>query len=104
MENSTCEHQWYYIFVSWKNGKQPSEIHKELEVAEGPKALSLCTIYQWIEAFEEGENSIEDASQSGHPHEAVTQNCCSKKSNHNREVLCQSCSPKSIWKFQANYK
>ena len=73
MENSTREHQRYYIFVSWKNGKQPSQIHKELEVAEGSKALSLRTIYRWIEAFEEGENSIEDASRSGRPH---TRNNC----------------------------
>ena len=77
MENSTREHQWYYIFVSWKNGKQPSQIHKELEVAGGSKALSLCTIYQWIEAFED-ENSIEDVSWSGHPHEAVTQGAIAK--------------------------
>ena len=74
MENSTREHQWYYIFVSWKNGKQPSQIHKELEVAGGSKALSLCTIYRWIEAFEEDENSIEDVS----CHEAVTQGTIGK--------------------------
>jgi len=78
MENSTREHQRYYIFVSWKNGKQLSQIHKELEVAEGSKALSLRTIYRWIEAFEEGENSIEDASRSGRPHEAVTQGTIAK--------------------------
>ena len=74
MENSTHEHQWYYIFVSWKNGKQPSQIHKELEVAGGSKALSLRTIYWWIEAFEEDENSIEDVS----CHEAVTQGTIGK--------------------------
>ena len=31
MEDSTREHQRYYIFVSWKNGKLPSQIHKELQ-------------------------------------------------------------------------
>jgi len=72
MEDSTREHQRYYIFVSWKNGKTPSQIYKELQIAEGPKALSLRTIYRWIEAFEEGENDIKDNPRSRHPCEAVT--------------------------------
>ena len=78
MEDSTCEHQRYYIFVSWKNGKTPSQIHKELQVAEGPKALSLRTIYRWIEAFEEGENDIKDNSRSEHPRKAITQRVIAK--------------------------
>jgi len=31
-----------------------------LRVAEGPNALSERTIYRWIEAFEDGDESIED--------------------------------------------
>ena len=50
MENSKCEYQRrYYIFVSWKNGKLAKLIHEGLKIAEGPNAVSLSTIYRWIE-------------------------------------------------------
>ena len=45
MENSTREHQRYYIFVEWKNGTNAADIRQKLVVAEGDKALSLSTIY-----------------------------------------------------------
>ena len=60
MENTTREHQRYYIYVSWKNGRTAKQIHQELRVAEGPNALSERTIYRWIKAFEDGDESIED--------------------------------------------
>ena len=43
-----------------------------MRVAEGPNALSERTIYQWIEAFKDGDESIEDNPHSGHPGKAVT--------------------------------
>ena len=72
MENFTRESQRYYIWVCWKNGKGADDIHKELVIAEGTKALSKRTIYRWIEAFEAGQSSVEDAPRSGRPREAVT--------------------------------
>ncbi|CAJ0632774.1 10566_t:CDS:2 [Entrophospora sp. SA101] len=60
MENSTHEHQRYYIFVEWKNGTSVADIHKKLIVVEGDKALSKSTIYRWIEAFELGQQTIKD--------------------------------------------
>ena len=72
MENFTRENQRYYIWVCWKNGKGADDVHKELVIAEGTKALSKRTIYRWIEAFEAGQSSIEDAPRSGRPREAVT--------------------------------
>lgn len=72
MENTTRENQRYYIWVCWKNGKDATDIHRELVTAEGDKALSKRTIYRWIEAFEAGQLSIEDAPRSGHPRDAVT--------------------------------
>ena len=72
MENFSREHQRYYIFVSWKNGKDAKQIHTELQVAEGPKALSLRSIYRWIESFESGDENIEDDSRSKRPNEIVT--------------------------------
>ena len=60
MENSKREYQRYYIFVSWKNGKLAKLIHEELKIAEGPNAVSLSTIYRWIEVFENGEENIDD--------------------------------------------
>ena len=53
MKNSTREHQQYYIFVEWKNGTTAADIRQKLVIAEGDKALSLSTIYRWIEAFEQ---------------------------------------------------
>ena len=49
-----------------------ADIHRKLVVAEGDKALSLSTIYRWIEAFEHGQQSIQDEARSGWPHEAIT--------------------------------
>ncbi|CAJ0635116.1 5324_t:CDS:1, partial [Entrophospora sp. SA101] len=72
MENSTREHQRYYIFVEWKNGTSVADIHKKLIVVEGDKALSKSTIYRWIEAFELGQQTIKDEIRSGRPHDAVT--------------------------------
>src|SRR6185369_3606791 len=72
MENFNREHQRYYIFVSWKNGKSANQIHMELQVAEGPKALSIRSIYRWIESFESGDENIKDDSHSGRPKEIVT--------------------------------
>ncbi|CAJ0649132.1 5209_t:CDS:2 [Entrophospora sp. SA101] len=72
MENSTREHQRYYIFVEWKNGTSVADIHKKLIVVEGDKALSKSTIYRWIEAFELGQQTIKDEIRSGCPHDAVT--------------------------------
>ncbi|CAJ0629979.1 11281_t:CDS:2 [Entrophospora sp. SA101] len=72
MENSTREHQRYYIFVEWKNGTSVADIHKKLIVVEGDKALSKSTIYRWIEALELGQQTIKDEIRSGHPHDAVT--------------------------------
>ena len=72
MEKTKREHQHYYVYVSWKNGRTAKQIHQELRVAEGPNALSEHTIYWWIEAFKDGDESIEDNPCSGHPCEAVT--------------------------------
>ena len=72
MENTTRENQRYYIWVYWKNGKDVTDIHRELVTAEGDKALSKRTIYCWIEAFRAGQLSIEDVPYSGHPRDAVT--------------------------------
>ena len=54
-------------FVSWKNGKPAKLIHEKLKVAEGSNAVSLSTIYCWIEVFENGEENIEDDQHPGRP-------------------------------------
>ena len=59
MENITQEHQCYDIYVSWKNGQTAKQIHQELRVTEGPNALSESTIYWWIKAFKDEDESIE---------------------------------------------
>ena len=72
MGNITHENQRYYIWVCWKNGKGTDDIHNKLVIAEGTKALSKCTIYRWIEAFEAGQSNIKDTLHFERPREADT--------------------------------
>ena len=66
------EQQRYYINVSWKNGREPAQIHNELVNAEGEGALSLRTVERWVRAFKDGDESVSDKARSGRPCEAVT--------------------------------
>lgn len=66
------ENQRYYIFVSWKNGREAVKIHEELVNAEGEQALTLSTVRRWIAKFKGGETDIHDKPRSGRPREAVT--------------------------------
>jgi len=67
------ENQRYYIFVSWKNGRDATKIHEELVNAEGEHALSLSTVRRWVAKFKDGETQVDDRPRSGRPREAVTQ-------------------------------
>jgi len=66
------EQQQYYTYVSWKNGREPTQIHNELVNASGEDALSLRTIQRWVCAFKDGDESFSDKARSGRPREAVT--------------------------------
>ena len=63
------ENQRYFIFASWKNGRNATQIHEELVNVEGEQALSISTIRCWIATFKDRE---EDKARSGRPREAVT--------------------------------
>ena len=54
------ENQRYFIFASWKNGRNATEIHEELVNLEGEQALSTCisTIRRWIATFRDGEEEL----------------------------------------------
>jgi histone-lysine N-methyltransferase SETMAR len=66
------EKQRFYIFVSWKNGRDATEIHNELVNAVGEQALSIPTIRRWIAKYKDGEIDFDDKPRSGRPREAVT--------------------------------
>lgn len=66
------ENQRYFIFASWKNGRNATQIHEELVNVEGEQALSISTIRRWIATFRDGEEEIKDKARSGRPREAVT--------------------------------
>ena len=72
------EYQRYYVFVSWKNGRDATKIYEELSNAEGEQALSIVTIRWWIVKFKDGETSIDDKPHSGCPCEAVTSGSITK--------------------------
>ena len=38
------ENQQYYVFISWKNGRDATKIHKELSNAEGEPSTSIVTM------------------------------------------------------------
>ena len=63
------ENQRYFIFVSWKNGRNATQIHEELVNVEGEQALSISTIDA---IFKDGEEEIKDKARFGRPREAVT--------------------------------
>ena len=62
----------YFIFASWKNGRNVTQIHEELVNVKGEQALSISTIRRWIVTFKDGEEEIKDKARSGRPREAVT--------------------------------
>ena len=66
------ENQRYFIFASWKNGRNATQIHEELVNVEGEQALSISTIRRRIAMFKGGEEEIKDKARSGRPREAVT--------------------------------
>ena len=66
------ENQWYFIFASWKNGRNAKQIHEELVNVEGEQAFSISSVKRWIATFKDGEEQILDKPRSGHPCEAVT--------------------------------
>ena len=66
------ENQCYFIFASWKVGRNATQIHDELVIVEGEQALSISTVRRWIAAFKDGEEEILDKPRSGRPCEAVT--------------------------------
>ena len=64
--------QRYFIFASWKNGRNVTQIHEELVNVKGEQALSNSTIRRWIVTFKDGEEEIKDKARFGRPREAVT--------------------------------
>ena len=63
--------QRYFIFASWKNGRNVTQIHEELVNVKGEQALSISTIRRWIVIFKNGEDEIKDKARFGCPREAV---------------------------------
>ena len=100
MENSTREHQRYYIFVEWKNGTTATDICQKLVVAEGDKALSLSTIYRWIEAFEHGQQSVKDEARSRRLHDAAV---VEQFVNDNRHVTTRKLAEVGISRERINH-
>ena len=45
--------QRYFIFASWKNGRNVTQIHEELVNVKGEQALSISTIRRWIATFKD---------------------------------------------------
>ena len=76
------DQQRYYIFVSWENGREPTQIHKELVNVEGKHALFIRTAERWFRAFKDGDETISDKPRSGRPREAVTPENIAKVENH----------------------
>ena len=60
------------IFFLRKKGQSGADIHKDLKEVFGDSAISKKTVYNWIEKFDAGQLSVEDAPRSGRPSTSVT--------------------------------
>jgi histone-lysine N-methyltransferase SETMAR len=56
------------IFTLWKTGHSAPDIHVQLCSAHGSNAISMMTVYRWIEQFKAGRTDIADQHRSGRPH------------------------------------
>ncbi len=66
MEKDKTGHR-YVIWFLWKQGKKGSQILKEMQDVCGDDWPSKPTIYNWLDRFKEGRESIEDAPRPGRP-------------------------------------
>lgn len=70
---SLSREQFRTILLSdFKRGLDPIESHKNLVVAFGYLAPSLCTVRRWFNKFGRGQRSLKDGDRSGRPATAVT--------------------------------
>jgi len=61
-----------YILVGFKNGKTPTDISNELNIAHGTAAPSYQTVRIWFNRFADGHDDLEDKGRPGRPITAVT--------------------------------
>lgn len=59
------------ILHHFKEGKKPIEIHRLLVQTHGPEVPSSETVRYWVRKFKCGDESLADASRSGHPISAI---------------------------------
>ena len=65
--NLDKEHFRAYIFIEFRRGKSPSEIHEQLLEAELNESPSRATVYIWYQRFTEERFSLKDDPRVGRP-------------------------------------
>lgn len=61
------EHLRACILYEFRLGTSAAEIHRRLCAAFGPTVISKTTVYDWLQRFQDGNESLEDFPRSGRP-------------------------------------
>ncbi|KAI6657840.1 hypothetical protein LOD99_582 [Oopsacas minuta] len=65
--NLDKEHFRAYIFIEFRRGKSPSEIHDQLLETKLDESLSRATVLRWYQRFNEERFSLKDDPRVGRP-------------------------------------
>lgn len=77
-----------YHFFLWKEGACANEIVRRLFNVFGEKAVSQSTVYNWINHFRTGRQSLDDEPRPGRPATTITRENISNVEKHLLENRC----------------
>jgi hypothetical protein len=63
MSTCTVEEQRSIIRFLWSEGVKLSEIYRRMKVQYGDSSLSQGRVYEWVEGFQNGQQSVSDEHQ-----------------------------------------
>jgi len=74
----TIEEQRAFVKIMTLRHVKAAEIRQALEEACGDSAMALRTVQKWVQRFQSGDGSIEDATSSGRPPSACVEESVNK--------------------------
>ena len=65
--------QFAVVHFLWAKGLSTEEVHREMHPMYGDNCFSWKTLFNWIQVFNKGRQSIRDQKHPGHPAEVSTE-------------------------------